>query len=89
MQLPEKFIQRMVRELGEAEATALCEALAQEPTTSVRLNPYKVQSPKWGARQVEWSKWGYLLDQRPSFTLDGDFHAGAYYVQEASSQFAG
>ena len=89
MQLPEKFRERMVRELGEAEAAALCEALATEPTTSVRLNPLKVQSPKWASRKVAWSRWGHLLDERPSFTLDADFHAGAYYVQEASSQFAG
>ena len=89
MQLPEKFVERMTRELGREEAMALCEALATEPTTSVRLNPLKMTSPKWKAQQVGWSKWGYLLDVRPSFTLDPYFHAGAYYVQEASSQFAG
>ena len=89
MQLPERFIERMVQELGHDEAMALCEALATEPTTSVRLNPLKMTTSKWESRKVEWSRWGYLLDTRPSFTLDADFHAGAYYVQEASSQFAG
>ena len=89
MQLPEKFVERMTRELGREEAVALCEALATEPTTSVRLNPLKMTSPQWESRKVGWSKWGYLLDMRPSFTLDPYFHAGAYYVQEASSQFAG
>lgn len=89
MQLPEKFIERMVQELGHDEAMALCEALATEPTTSVRLNPGKMTFAKWESRSVEWSRWGYLLSARPSFTLDADFHAGAYYVQEASSQFAG
>ena len=79
----------MVQELGHDEAMALCEALATEPTTSVRLNPLKMTTAKWESRKVEWSRWGYLLDTRPSFTLDADFHAGAYYVQEASSQFAG
>ena len=79
----------MVQELGHDEAMALCEALATEPTTSVRLNPLKMTTSKWESRKVEWSRWGYLLDTRPSFTLDADFHAGAYYVQEASSQFAG
>ena len=38
---------------------------------------------------MPWSENGYLLDERPQFTYDTDFHAGAYYVQEASSQFAG
>lgn len=89
MQLPERFIERMEQELGHDEAMALCEALATEPTTSVRLNPLKMTTSKWESRKVEWSRWGYQLDARPSFTLDADFHAGAYYVQEASSQFAG
>ncbi|MEJ8818729.1 methyltransferase RsmF C-terminal domain-like protein [Lacibacter sp. H407] len=37
--------------------------------------------------QVPWSSSGYYLSQRPSFTLDPLLHAGAYYVQEASSMF--
>ena len=89
MQLPEKFVARMQRELGQEEADALCASLGEEPSTSVRLNPRKLLSPRWEARPVEWSQYGYRLDSRPSFTLDSDFHAGAYYVQEASSQFAG
>jgi len=36
---------------------------------------------------VLWSQYGYYLDQRPSFTFDPLFHAGCYYVQEASSMF--
>ena len=80
----------MERELGHEEAAALCEALATEPTTSVRLNPQKMGESKWAdAEVVPWSENGYRLPVRPSFTLDPDFHAGAYYVQEASSQFAG
>ena len=89
MQLPEKFVARMERELGAEEARALCAALGEEPSTAIRLNPCKMTSPQWEARRVAWSEDGYLLNDRPSFTLDSDFHAGAYYVQEASSQFAG
>ena len=89
MRLPEQFIQRMQRELGVAEAEALCAALDTEPSTAVRLNPAKMSEDKWGGRKVAWSEYGYLLGERPAFTLDPDFHAGAYYVQEASSQFAG
>ena len=89
MQLPEKFVARMEQELGESEAKALCAALGEEPSTAIRLNPRKMSAPQWEARRVAWSEDGYLLDERPSFTLDSDFHAGAYYVQEASSQFAG
>ncbi|MBP6687296.1 MAG: RNA methyltransferase [Lacibacter sp.] len=38
-------------------------------------------------QSVPWSSSGYYLSQRPSFTLDPLLHAGAYYVQEASSMF--
>lgn len=36
---------------------------------------------------VPWSLYGFYLEQRPSFTFDPLFHAGCYYVQEASSMF--
>ncbi len=57
--------------------------------TSVRLNPGKIVkhynfNPE-GA--VPWCEHGYYLAERPSFTADPLFHAGAYYVQEASSMF--
>ena len=89
MQLPELFVERMHRELGEEEAARLCEALSTEPSTSVRLNPWKMTEPQWPSDKVAWSRDGYSLHERPNFTLDPAFHAGAYYVQEASSQFAG
>ena len=89
MQLPKLFIERMQRELGEEQAKALCDALGSEPSTSVRLNALKMSEPKWDAKKVAWSRDGYSLQSSPSFTFDTAFHAGAYYVQEASSQFAG
>jgi 16S rRNA C967 or C1407 C5-methylase (RsmB/RsmF family)/NOL1/NOP2/fmu family ribosome biogenesis protein len=59
-----------------------------EPPTSIRLNPFKKSSLKTG-EQVPWCPEGYYLDKRPSFTFDPLFHAGCYYVQEASSMFIG
>lgn len=38
-------------------------------------------------KQVPWCPKGWYLKERPSFTLDPLLHAGAYYVQEASSMF--
>ena len=64
--------------------------------TSVRLNPgkLKIENSQQGPAEklkiegaVPWSSNGYYLQERPSFTLDPLFHAGAYYVQEASSMF--
>lgn len=37
--------------------------------------------------KISWCETGYYLTSRPSFTFDPLFHAGCYYVQEASSMF--
>ena len=37
--------------------------------------------------KTPWCETGYYLPRRPSFTFDPLFHAGMYYVQEASSMF--
>jgi 16S rRNA C967 or C1407 C5-methylase (RsmB/RsmF family)/NOL1/NOP2/fmu family ribosome biogenesis protein len=64
--------------------------------TSVRVNPGKwdegvAKEHFWdggvGTERVPWSSWGYYLQERPSFTFDPLFHAGTYYVQEASGMF--
>ena len=92
MQLPEAFISQTKTLLGE-EWNAFEQALHQEPPASIRLNPQKtdsnflpqavfeVESP------VTWASNAYYLRSRPVFTLDPLFHAGCYYVQEASSMF--
>ena len=61
-----------------------------EQITSVRLNPLKFDDRHSSFcidRKVPWSTNGFYLTERPSFTSDPLFHAGAYYVQEASSMF--
>lgn len=87
-QLPERFVSRLLEELGAEEGAALCRALDTVPPTSVRLHPDKGAAAP-SADRIPWSEWGYYLPERPLFTLDPAFHAGAYYVQEASSQFVG
>jgi len=39
------------------------------------------------SQSIPWTQYGYYLPERPSFTFDPLFHAGCYYVQEASSMF--
>ncbi|GEP96553.1 rRNA cytosine-C5-methyltransferase [Chitinophaga cymbidii] len=63
-----------------------------ERITSIRLQPVKAATPpvlfpQLTVTPVPWSRYGYYLSSRPSFTFDPYFHAGAYYVQEASSMF--
>lgn len=60
---------------------------AEDAITSIRINPSKIHGNPFdiASSRVPWTQYGYYLDQRPSFTFDPLFHAGTYYVQEASS----
>ena len=85
--LPTDFISAMQQLLGADEAQRLFDELTRDPVGSIRLNP---QSAAQGhsfpqSERVPWCETGYYLAERPLFTLDPLFHAGAYYVQEAAS----
>ena len=85
--LPVEFIERMHQQLGN-EAELLIRALETEPVTSIRLNTkLDVLTFECDTDEVPWHLDGYYLSERPQFTLDPLFHAGCYYVQEASSMF--
>jgi NOL1/NOP2/sun family putative RNA methylase len=58
-----------------------------EQITSIRLNPFKPITEYNSSPEVPWCKTGRYLVERPSFIADPLFHAGCYYVQEASSMF--
>lgn len=80
----------MSEQLGAEECRQLVEALQEAPQpTSIRLNPHKSYEAPLFCAPVEWCRWGGYLAERPSFTRDGHFQAGGYYVQEASSMFVG
>ena len=85
--LPSSFVSRMKDYLGEVAYEDFSIALDKEPRVSIRWNALKSEFPATPANKVPWCESGYFLDERPSFTLDPSFHAGAYYVQEASSMF--
>ena len=85
--LPVDFIESMHQQLG-AEAELLIRALETEPVCSIRLNSkLDVLTFECDTDEVPWHIDGYYLSERPLFTLDPLFHAGCYYVQEASSMF--
>lgn len=86
MTLPAGFA-ALLKDAVEDEAAAVLDSLGEEPPVSVRFNPYK-GSP-CGGDAVPWEPAGRYLGERPYFTADPAFHGGAYYVQEASSMFAG
>jgi len=92
MVLPPEFLQSVSSLLG-AESDDFVSALSLDPPVSLRLNPYKHKrnplsvSTAMQDGKVGWSAWAYYLKERPAFTFDPLFHAGYYYVQEASSMF--
>lgn len=90
MNLPANFISS-VRARFDGELEPFLSALAEDAPVSIRLNPYKKERNSlafiYPAERVPWSEQGFYLEERPSFTFDPLFHAGFYYVQEASSMF--
>ncbi|MFD2873556.1 RNA methyltransferase [Mucilaginibacter ximonensis] len=85
-QFPANFLDSLSNEPGFDRQNFIEAHQKSESPTSIRLNPFKKAESKTG-EQVPWCAEGWYLDTRPSFTFDPLFHAGAYYVQEASSMF--
>jgi 16S rRNA C967 or C1407 C5-methylase (RsmB/RsmF family) len=80
--VPEALRARLHQQLGP-EADDLLLALDGPSPVSIRLNPAK--SIAFAGTAIPWCSNGRYLAERPVFTLDPLFHAGCYYVQEASS----
>ncbi len=96
MQLPEDFISLMHHHYSDVEADSLCHALSSsDPSVSIRLNQRKLASVgslegkvfSVPTEPIPWCPDAFYLLERPSFTFDPLFHAGCYYVQEASSMY--
>jgi 16S rRNA C967 or C1407 C5-methylase (RsmB/RsmF family)/NOL1/NOP2/fmu family ribosome biogenesis protein len=89
LSLPAPFLQTLEGVVGFNKAAFEAVHTSGETVTAIRVNPnkkpdqilYEHTSP------VPWCPHGQYLNARPSFTLDPNFHAGAYYVQDASSMF--
>lgn len=88
MTLPPPFVRQMRALLGDDYASFEA-SLQTSPPVSIRKNPFRATPEQAfaGLDAVPWHPDGRYLPQRPVFTLDPLFHAGAYYVQEASSMF--
>ena len=67
--------------------------MMEEASVSVRLNPFKTPSSPLpileSSVKVPWCDYGYILKERPVFTLHPLFHAGCYYVQDSSAMYVG
>lgn len=98
--LPPEFSEMLREAVGNDLAGKITEAiLTTPPVTSIRKNPAKWPrlaaaghslaagrtADNGGPAQIPWCPDGLYLAERPNFTMDPAFHAGAYYVQEPSS----
>jgi 16S rRNA C967 or C1407 C5-methylase (RsmB/RsmF family)/NOL1/NOP2/fmu family ribosome biogenesis protein len=89
---PHEFEERLRSQRGH-DWQAFSAIHGEASPVSIRLNPAKTkdhtnffkQQATVDIQPVPWTKYGFYLSERPSFTLDPAFHAGTYYVQEASS----
>lgn len=91
MKLPENFVNLTEQMMGGRLWQTLLRGLTEDTPVSIRLNPLKCDVD--GCElvscdgRVPWCENGFYLKSRPNFTFDPLFHAGLYYVQEASSMF--
>lgn len=87
--LKEGFIREITELLGLEEGLRLVRTLETEPSVSIRLNPLKRVKLNFDGceemQAVPWCENGFYLSSRPAFTLMPHLHAGAFYVQDASS----
>jgi NOL1/NOP2/sun family putative RNA methylase len=96
VQIPAELLQSLQDVEGFNETSFKAVHESGEQVTSIRINPKKITAEQLSQSlssvncqlsSIPWCPNGFYLNERPSFTLDPLFHAGAYYVQEASSMF--
>src|SRR5215208_6754797 len=91
MQLPAALLASLESVNGFEKNAFLKLHKSGDQVTSIRINPLKSNNADEFNFKIEekipWAENGFYLRERPSFTFDPLFHAGCYYVQEASSMF--
>ena len=85
--LPPALIRSLIENYQIEDQEFIAIHTNEEQLTSIRLNPFKPSKAFPNSEPMPWCTNGRYLTERPSFTADPLFHAGCYYVQEASSMF--
>ena len=57
----ELFRRYLEEAIGPGNAAAALSALGQEPSTAIRLNPFKASLPQWPSSAVPWNPLGRIL----------------------------
>lgn len=79
-----ELIAEQLSAAGLANKPDFVKAHSASAPASIRLNPNKPLNLS-SQNRVPWCGQGFYLSARPTYTFDPLHHAGAYYVQEASS----
>jgi 16S rRNA C967 or C1407 C5-methylase (RsmB/RsmF family)/NOL1/NOP2/fmu family ribosome biogenesis protein len=90
--LPQSLLSSLASMPGFQEESFVRVHELGDQITSVRLNPaksFELLNHPFLNRElpITWCSNAYYLQERPLFVKDPLWHAGAYYVQEASSMF--
>jgi 16S rRNA C967 or C1407 C5-methylase (RsmB/RsmF family)/NOL1/NOP2/fmu family ribosome biogenesis protein len=86
--LPKAFISLLETQLEKAFAESLGKSIAEQAApVSIRYNAKKISTD--ALQPIPWEPSATYLTDRPAFVADPLWHAGAYYVQEASSMMIG
>ena len=88
--LPEAFTERMQKMLGE-EYPAFLKSFDNPFRNGIRVNPLKISPEEFakvyapGLKKVPWNPNGFYIDEKKKYSSHPLYHAGLYYIQEASA----
>jgi 16S rRNA C967 or C1407 C5-methylase (RsmB/RsmF family)/NOL1/NOP2/fmu family ribosome biogenesis protein len=88
VKLPTEFVDALRSHFSSGVVDQVIDGLNHSASSSIRLNRHKHLPESFKPHEGEaipWAQGATLLKERPNFALDPFFHAGAYYVQDASS----
>ncbi|MBB6003631.1 RsmB/NOP family class I SAM-dependent RNA methyltransferase [Arcicella rosea] len=87
MKVPQALINSLQNIQGFNESTFIKAHENEVPPISIRINPFKNSEIFSDAEPIVWSNYGKYLANRSDFSLNPLYHAGTFFVQEASSMY--
>ena len=91
MNLPQTYVERMKKQLGESEFQAYEACLEKRARSAMRVNTRKITTDQWTElspftmRRVPWISNGYYYDDTDAPSKHPYYYAGLYYLQEPSA----
>ena len=91
MNLPQTYVERMKKQLGESEFQAYEACLEKRARSAMCVNTRKITNDQWTElspftmRRVPWISNGYYYDDTDAPSKHPYYYAGLYYLQEPSA----